>query len=269
MSSCPWTLKLGEIAYACSHDEGHVGRVHWSRELNATFSESIPSAVYGMPANPDSDVLTPEQGATANTDPQHQHPFPGNELIHLAAFGNDSEHNFAPPSIENRIVVTDENQACVVSSRRVNQPLYTDPKWHTHRPVIDLDFETKLIPSSTPGHYHLYLDRNLSWNDYKTLLLALADAGIISRGYAVASIERGHSCVRVPWLKKGDPSPELPVVHRSGLPDDAYAKLRELSLRSDIPHDVQEQLKRVMAAPIPPAPPLAPTQRPWTTGSES
>lgn len=73
-----------------------------------------------------------------------------------------------------------------------------------HRPVLDLDFEAALIPSSTPGHYHLYLDKQIPKQAYFNLLRALADAGIIERGFADCAIDRGGTSVRLPWIKKED-----------------------------------------------------------------
>lgn len=72
-----------------------------------------------------------------------------------------------------------------------------------HRVVLDIDMEAELIPSSTPGHYHLYLDHELSWRQYRRLLVALAEAGIVEEGYVGASERRGFTCVRLPWVKKG------------------------------------------------------------------
>ena len=72
-----------------------------------------------------------------------------------------------------------------------------------HRPVLDIDFPAALVPSTTPGHFHLYLDRALSWDDYEKLLRVLAEVGIIEQGYANVSIERRHTAVRVPWIRKG------------------------------------------------------------------
>ena len=71
-----------------------------------------------------------------------------------------------------------------------------------HAPVLDIDFEARLIPSSTPGHYHLYLDKAMSWKKYRKLLKALARAGVIEEGYAFSSIRRGFSAVRKPDIKK-------------------------------------------------------------------
>lgn len=72
-----------------------------------------------------------------------------------------------------------------------------------HSPVLDLDFECKLIPSSTQGHYHLYLDGiELNWDQYKELLIAFSKAGIISWGYLSASMMRGMTLVRKPGVSK-------------------------------------------------------------------
>ena len=85
-----------------------------------------------------------------------------------------------------------------------------------HRPVLDIDFPAALVPSTTPGHFHLYLDRLMSWRMYEQLLEALADAGIIERGYATASTERGYSSVRLPWVSKesGAVADEDRTLHR-------------------------------------------------------
>lgn len=76
-----------------------------------------------------------------------------------------------------------------------------------HRPVIDVDHDCQLVPSSTPGHFHLYLDVPMTWEKYEKLLGALVDAGVVSHFYAKAASVRQQSFVRVPWVKK-PPKPE-------------------------------------------------------------
>ena len=71
-----------------------------------------------------------------------------------------------------------------------------------HRPVLDIDFPLHVVPSSTEGHFHLYLDKPMSWFKYKRLISALADAGIIEDGYAAVSLDRKYTSVRLPWVKK-------------------------------------------------------------------
>lgn len=71
-----------------------------------------------------------------------------------------------------------------------------------HKPVIDIDVPIRVFPSTTPGHFHLYIDYNIKWDDYVHLLDAMARAGIVERGYVDASIERGGTHVRLPWIAK-------------------------------------------------------------------
>ena len=93
-------------------------------------------------------------------------------------------------------VVTDITEATVVSS-----------DWGVgkyHLPVIDIDTgEVRLVPSSTPGHYHLYIDVPFQWEQYLALLDILVDVGLVQPGYVAAAKRRGHTDVRLPWVKKG------------------------------------------------------------------
>ena len=80
-----------------------------------------------------------------------------------------------------------------------------------HAVALDLDVPAYLVPSSTPGHSHLYVDVKVPHHRYMALLSALADAGVIEKGYAEVSIRRGHSDLRLPWVEKGDQTPERPT----------------------------------------------------------
>jgi hypothetical protein len=72
-----------------------------------------------------------------------------------------------------------------------------------HMPVIDLDVPCSLVESGTPGHYHLYIDVEMTQGQLFGLLSALALAGVVEDGYVIASQKRGYSAVRVPWKPKG------------------------------------------------------------------
>lgn len=72
----------------------------------------------------------------------------------------------------------------------------------THRPVLDIDFPAALVPSSTPGRFHLYLDIEIKDADYWPMLEALAAAGVLEPGYVRACQSRGYTSVRLPWIKK-------------------------------------------------------------------
>lgn len=78
-----------------------------------------------------------------------------------------------------------------------------------HAPVIDLDFPCKLIPSSTPGHFHLYIEQEMSWRNYEQLLKALYNAGIIERGFYNMAVARRMTMVRPPGVYKPGTNPEL------------------------------------------------------------
>ncbi len=72
----------------------------------------------------------------------------------------------------------------------------------THMPVIDIDLPVKAVPSRTPGHFHLYIDKEMDWDTYMELLWALVDAGLVQRGYVEASIKQGATFVRKPGVKE-------------------------------------------------------------------
>lgn len=108
------------------------------------------------------------------------------------AFPGDYGHSFSQGPY--RALDTDPN---VVTSAH-NQ----SEKKTTHALLLDLDVPAYLVPSSTPGHSHLYVDVEIDHDRWKLLIHALADAGVIEKGYAEASINRGASYLRLPWVKK-------------------------------------------------------------------
>lgn len=75
-----------------------------------------------------------------------------------------------------------------------------------HVVALDLDIPAYLVPSSTGGHSHLYIDvpGGIPWEDYRPLLEQLAKCKVIEPGYADVSIKRGHSDLRLPWVSKAD-----------------------------------------------------------------
>lgn len=72
-----------------------------------------------------------------------------------------------------------------------------------HTLAIDLDVPARLVPSSTPGHSHLYIDTPMQWADYLAVLNALANVGVIEPGYLAASARCGYTTLRLPWVRKG------------------------------------------------------------------
>jgi hypothetical protein len=109
---------------------------------------------------------------------------------------NKDWHTDGPmPVAENRRVVTDPEEATLVGSRSI----YDDSE---HEPVLDIDFPAALVPSTTEGHFHLYLNRTMSWDDYQKLLTTLYEVGIIEEGFYKMSLMRGQTFVRMPGVKK-------------------------------------------------------------------
>lgn len=89
----------------------------------------------------------------------------------------------------------DINEAQVISSEIVGSMGH-------HLVVLDIDVPAKLLPSSTPDHWHLYIEKPITWFQYVNLLRALEDCGIVEPGYVSVSIERQGTRVRLPWIKK-------------------------------------------------------------------
>lgn len=72
----------------------------------------------------------------------------------------------------------------------------------THRPVIDIDLPARLVPSSTEGHFHLYIDVPMTLEVYLAMLDAMVAAGVVDAAYVQHVRERGMSLCRPEWVKK-------------------------------------------------------------------
>jgi hypothetical protein len=75
-----------------------------------------------------------------------------------------------------------------------------------HYPAIDLDLPVYLVPSSTPGHSHLYIDKQVTWDQYEKILWALAEAGIVEKPFYEAAQGAEATMLRLPWVKRTYPS---------------------------------------------------------------
>jgi hypothetical protein len=99
-----------------------------------------------------------------------------------------------------RVETTSLEDAEVVSSEIAGRP-------GCHLVLLDLDVPAHLVPSSTPGHSHLYIELPMSWERYEALLAALAAAGIVEPGYLQVSRKRRATHLRLPWVKKATAAP--------------------------------------------------------------
>lgn len=107
-----------------------------------------------------------------------------------------SGDGYSPPYYGEDLGFTDDrNEAKFVSSRVLDGS-------GQNAPALDIDFPARLVPSSTPGHFHLYLDVEMTWTSYRRLLKALAKAGVIEKSWAKASIASGNTILSVPWRNK-------------------------------------------------------------------
>lgn len=71
-----------------------------------------------------------------------------------------------------------------------------------HLPVIDIDIPCQLVPSTTKGHFHFYVNKIVPWVRYVRLLRAMAACGIVEPGYLRAAELRKATFVRMPHIKK-------------------------------------------------------------------
>jgi len=113
-------------------------------------------------------------------------------LYKVTKWDDDSDVTFSQEEREKAPDIVNAN---------VSTSLRTDAEG-MHAVLLDLDVPAALIPSSTPGHSHLYIDVKVDQSTYYCLLDALADAGVIQRGYANSSKHRGGTALRLPWVKK-------------------------------------------------------------------
>jgi len=61
-----------------------------------------------------------------------------------------------------------------------------------HRPIFDFDFPVTVVESSTPGRYHVYLHRQISWEQYEAILDAMEDAKLLNPGWVRSAV--AHQC---------------------------------------------------------------------------
>lgn len=71
-----------------------------------------------------------------------------------------------------------------------------------HAPVLDIDVPIRLIPSSTDGHSHLYIDVPMHRITMFVMLGGLMVAGVVEPGFFWWSLRRGGCFVRRPGVVK-------------------------------------------------------------------
>lgn len=128
-------------------------------------------------------------------------PFQGNTLRRANLASNSAVIPGIPPTPERPVAGVEE--ANIVTSE-IDATRDFPEHLRAHRLVLDLDVPAYLVPSSTPGHSHLYLDVPMDWQKARAVLYALASAGVLEPGYVDASVARGYTAVRLPWVHKDE-----------------------------------------------------------------
>lgn len=95
-------------------------------------------------------------------------------------------------------------EADAIGSLIENKP--SEPELHA--PVLDFDFPCELLPSSTYGNNHLYINTPMSWENYEKLLGTLCEVGLIQEGFYRAAIKNKQTIVRKPGTHKDPPEPD-------------------------------------------------------------
>jgi hypothetical protein len=83
-----------------------------------------------------------------------------------------------------------------------------------HMPVLDIDFPAHLEPSTTEGHFHLYLDRAMEQDSLFKLMDVMCEVGLLEPGYVAAAKIRGYSSCRLPWVRKPESPAPAPAVEQ-------------------------------------------------------
>lgn len=134
---------------------------------------------------------------------------------------------------------TDEGEVNVVSSKHKKGK----SKSRKHKPLIDIDFPAALIPSSTPGHFHLYLDKDMDEEQYMSFLLTLRSHEIIADGNVNQMGNHGATFLRLPWVKKQD----LEDGPEENTPSDFLDSLDQILMNAS-PNIMHRELKALQEA---------------------
>jgi len=136
-------------------------------------------------------------------------PFSRHRLFKVLKWVTDGasggwEEGMEPDPMANLEETTSLNDAEIIASEpratSFDKAFGLTPK---HMVMFDCDVPVMVIPSSTPGHSHIYFPNNYVAKDQLfNLLDAMADCGIVEPGYAAASKARGFTSLRLPWVRK-------------------------------------------------------------------
>lgn len=191
-----WYADTGHVQVSAHHDRSiHCGLPRGHDGDHDEMLDGEPAGVATWPQKPDVRRLPLAGQVLARTNFEN------------TTYGVDDHEKVA--DIERANLIT----SIVVID--IDLPVKLAAFQSTHKVVIDIDLPVKVVASSTPGHFHLYIDKEMNWATYLTLLEAFVAAGIVERGYLAAARSRGHTAVRLPWVQKYAGSLTNPHVPRT------------------------------------------------------
>lgn len=106
-------------------------------------------------------------------------------------------------AVDDRRATTDPDVVEAFSSAH-RSTVDNPPETRYHALLLDIDCPAWLLPSSTGGHGHLYVDLEIPDDKLWTFLDAAADIGLVEEGYVSACKARGMTSLRPPWIVKGE-----------------------------------------------------------------
>lgn len=197
---------------------GHGGHLWRFRFADGTEVESndvwaqgdIPLKLRSGALADNADVVRRDYGSSSLLASVPDLP-PGSEM--LATMGNLSRHEHPTYAVNFEFQVERNDEGydfTTIREDRAQVPIEQAQVWSSeivdkpgmHVLALDLDESARLVPSSTPGHYHLIIDKPIGWKAYQAILRAMGEAGLVEPGYVGASIARGATFLRLPWITK-------------------------------------------------------------------
>lgn len=119
---------------------------------------------------------------------------PGRKLLYSASLGRgDSAKTFKDD--DGQYAVDSRDSVNLVSSLVKDSPAI-------HFPAIDIDSNCFVIESQTPGHFHLYFDKALTYDEYEILLSAMTKVGLVEQGFYESFLARKATYLRLPPIRE-------------------------------------------------------------------
>lgn len=69
-------------------------------------------------------------------------------------------------------------------------------------PRLEFSVPVRLEPSATPGHFHAYLEAEMSWRSYRALLNAMMEAGLIESAWHDLAVSQAQAMLWKPGEKQ-------------------------------------------------------------------